>query len=119
MTAKSYSVTRCPLCGGALDIPFVYFICGHGYHQSCLNGESYEEVECSTCKTKINQFMSKIEEGRKIAGEPEKFYNDLNNENNENKFDVFASYLGKGIFINKNDEEPEQKPDINTLTSDY
>ena len=119
MTAKSYSVTRCPLCGGALDIPFVYFICGHGYHQSCLNGESYEEVECSTCKTKMNQFISKIEEGKKLAGEPEKFYNDLNNENNENKFDVFASYLGKGIFINKNEEEPEQKPDINALTSDY
>ena len=119
MTAKSYSVTRCPLCGGALDIPFVYFICGHGYHQSCLNGESYEEVECSTCKTKMNQFISKIDEGRKLAGEPEKFYNDLNNESNENKFDVFASYLGKGIFINKNEEEPEQKPDINALTSDY
>ena len=118
-TAKSYGVTRCLLCGGALDIPFVYFICGHGYHQSCLNGESYEEVECSTCKTKMNQFMSKIEEGRKLAGEPEKFYNDLNDENNENKFDVFASYLGKGIFVNKNDEEPEQKPDINALTSDY
>ena len=119
MGAKSYTPTRCQLCGGALDIPFVYFICGHGYHQSCLNGESYEEVECSTCKTKINQFMNKIEEGKKLAGEPEKFYNDLNNENNENKFDVFASYLGKGIFINKNDEEPEQKPDINALTSDY
>ena len=119
MAAKSYTPTRCQLCGGALDIPFVYFICGHGYHQSCLNGESYEEVECSTCKTKINQFTNKLDEGKKLAGEPEKFYNDLNNENNENKFDVFASYLGKGIFINKNDEEPEQKPDINTLTSDY
>ncbi len=119
MAAKSYTPTRCQLCGGALDIPFVYFICGHGYHQSCLNGESYEEVECSTCKTKINQFTNKLDEGKKLAGEPEKFYNDLNNENNENKFDVFASYLGKGIFINKNDEEPEQKPDVNALTSDY
>ena len=119
MAAKSYTPTRCQLCGGALDIPFVYFICGHGYHQSCLNGESYEEVECSTCKTKINQFTNKLDEGKKLAGEPEKFYNDLNNENNENKFDVFASYLGKGIFINKNDEEPEQKPDINALASDY
>ena len=119
MAAKSYTPTRCQLCGGALDIPFVYFICGHGYHQPCLNGESYEEVECSTCKTKINQFTNKLDEGKKLAGEPEKFYNDLNNENNENKFDVFASYLGKGIFINKNDEEPEQKPDINALASDY
>ena len=123
MTAKSYSVTRCPICGGALDIPFVYFICGHGYHQSCLNGESYEEVECSTCKDKITQCKLKIEDGRKLAKEPEKFYNDLKSESNENKFDVFASYLGKGIFINKNDEEEqqseEQKPEINELSSDY
>ena len=123
MTAKSYSVTRCPICGGALDIPFVYFICGHGYHQSCLNGESYEEIECSTCKDKMTQCKLKIEEGKKLAKEPEKFYNDLNNENNENKFDIFASYLGKGIFINKNDEpepsEEEQKPEIDELTPDY
>ena len=120
MTAKSYSVTRCPLCGGTLDIPFVYFLCGHGYHQSCLNGETEEENECSTCKAKINQYMDKINEGRKLASDPEKFFNDLNNENNENKFDVFANYLGKGIFVNKNDEEePEQKPDINELNPDY
>ena len=120
MTAKSYSVTKCPLCGGALDIPFVYFLCGHGYHQSCLNGEGYEEVECSTCKSKNNQFISKIDEGKKLASEPDKFYDELNNESNENKFDVFASYLGKGIFINKNEEEEQpQKPDINALTSDY
>ena len=118
-TAKSYSVTRCPLCGGALDIPFVYFLCGHGYHQSCLNGESYDNEECSTCKSKINQYIMKIEEGKKLSGDPEKFYNDLNNENNENKFDVFASYLGKGIFVNKNEEDSEPKPDINALTSDY
>ena len=64
--------------------------------------------------------MDKINEGRKLASDPEKFFNDLNNENNENKFDVFANYLGKGIFVNKNDEEePEQKPDINELNPDY
>ena len=123
MTAKSYSVTRCPICGGALDIPFVYFICGHGYHQSCLNGESYEEFECSTCKDKITQCKLKIEDGKKLAKDPDKFYNDLNSESNENKFDVFASYLGKGIFVNKNDEEEqqdeEQKPEIDELSPDY
>ena len=117
MTAKSYSVTRCAQCSGALDIPFVYFICGHGYHQSCL--DDMNEPECNSCKTKMNQCIQKINEGRNLAKNPDQFYKDLNSENNENKFDVFASYLGKGIFINKNEEEPEQKPDINDLNNDY
>ena len=117
MTAKSYSVTRCAQCSGALDIPFVYFICGHGYHQSCL--DDMNEPECNSCKAKMNQCIQKINEGRNLAKNPDQFYKDLNSENNENKFDVFASYLGKGIFINKNEEEPEQKPDINDLNNDY
>jgi hypothetical protein len=117
MTAKSYSVTRCAQCSGALDIPFVYFICGHGYHQSCL--DDMNEPECNSCKAKMNQCIQKINEGRNLAKNPDQFYKDLNSENNENKFDVFASYLGKGILINKNEEEPEQKPDINDLNNDY
>ena len=115
MTAKSYTFTKCSLCGGALDIPFVYFLCGHGYHQSCLNSESYEVVECSSCKSKMRGYINKLEEGRKIANDPKQFYDDINNEENENKFDVFASYLGKGIFVNKNDPENEQKKEENEI----
>ena len=44
-----------------------------------------------------------------MAEEPEKFFNDIkSDQGNEKKFDIFAEYLGKGIFLNKH-EEPEQK----------
>ena len=109
--AKAYNLSKCSICGQPLDIPFVYFACGHGFHQLCINGESFEEIECSTCKAKNNALLSKIEAGRKLADQPDKFFKDINDvKNADRKFDVFAEYLGKGIFINKN-EEPEVKGD--------
>ena len=117
--AKPYNLSKCSICGQPLDIPFVYFICGHGFHQLCINGESYEEIECSTCKAKNSLLLNKIEAGRKLAEDPEKFFNDIKNDNtNGKKFDIFAEYLGKGIFINKN-EEPEHKPEINNINSGF
>ena len=58
--------------------------------------------------------MSKIEAGRKLAEQPDRFFKEINSDKNEDKkFDIFAEYLGKGIFINKN-EEPEHKQEQNT-----
>ena len=111
--AKAYNLSKCSICGQPLDIPFVYFACGHGFHQLCINGESYEEIECSTCKAKNNVLLSKIEAGKKLSEQPERFFRDINDEKNaDRKFDVFAEYLGKGIFNNKN-EEPELKSEQN------
>lgn len=111
--AKPYNLSKCSICGQPLDIPFVYFACGHGFHQLCLSGESYEEVECSTCKAKNNQLMNRIEGGKKLAEDPKQFFDELK-RSNEKKFDIFAKYLGKGIFINKN-EEPDKK-ESNTIS---
>lgn len=121
--AKTYNLSKCALCSSALDIPFVYFACGHGYHQNCINGESYEEMECSTCKSKNIQYINKIKNGKQIAAQPDIFFRELNKEQKEkddddedveenegkkhkkeSKFDIFAKYLGKGIFVDKNDE---------------
>ena len=117
--AKPYNLSKCSICGQPLDIPFVYFICGHGFHQLCINGETDEEIECSTCKAKNSLLLNKIESGRKLAEDPDKFFNDIKDDNNhEKKFDIFAEYLGKGIFINKN-EEPEHKPDTNNINTGF
>ena len=115
--AKPYNLSKCSICGQPLDIPFVYFTCGHGFHQLCINGESYEEIECSTCKAKNSLLLNKIEAGRKLAEDPQQFFRDIQKDsNNDKKFDIFAEYLGKGVFINKN-EEPERKPDTNNINS--
>lgn len=109
MKAKPYNLIKCSICGQSLENPFVYFLCGHGYHQLCINGDT-EEIECSICKSKNNELTSKIEEGKILAGEPKKFFDELESNKEEKKFDIFAKYLGKGIFLNKN-EETEQKKD--------
>ena len=109
--AKPYNLSKCSICGQALEMPFYYFICGHGYHQLCINGDT-EEIECSICKGKNNELTNKIEEGKLIASDPKKFFNELESNKEEKKFDIFAKYLGKGIFLNKH-EEAEQKNEGN------
>ena len=85
-------------------MPFVFFICGHGYHQSCL-----DEFECSICKSRNGQILNKIENGEKLAKEPQKYKEELDNEKEGNKFDIFANYLGKGVFVVNDNVEEEKK----------
>ena len=97
-SAKSLKSTYCSSCRDSLDMPFIFFMCGHGYHQSCL-ADYNGHYECSFCKSKNSQMFNKIENGERIAKEPEKYNEDLDNETKGNKFDIFASYLGKGVFV--------------------
>ena len=98
--SKTFSGTnKCSNCGGSLDEPFVFFICGHGYHQSCLD----EEIECIVCKDKFKNILDKFEDGKKIAKE-NKFIDEINHTDNEKKYDVFANYFGKAVFIKENEK---------------
>ena len=103
MSAKTCNSSRCSSCKSSLDMPYIYFVCGHAYHQNCLD-ENNGKYECPICKGKNNQFLKKIEEGENYAKEPEKYLEDLNNKDQRNKFDVFADYIRKGIFIESKDE---------------
>ena len=102
MSSKTFNVSKCSSCKGSLEMPFVYFICGHAYHQNCL--DDYDgHFECIVCKDRNKQYFDKLEEGENFAKEPNKYIEELKKENQGNKFEVFASFLGKGIFnINEN-----------------
>ena len=69
-------------------------------------------LQNSICKSKNIELTNKIEEGKLIASDPKKFFNELESNKEEKKFDIFAKYLGKGIFLNKH-EEAEQKNEGN------
>ena len=108
MSAKTLKNYNCVSCKGSLETPFVYFICGHGYHQSCLD-EDNGRFECSFCKDNKRKIIDKIEDGERLAKEPEKYKEELDNEKHGNKFDVFANYLGKGIFVQVNSNVEEEQ----------
>ena len=100
MSAKSFnSNSKCAACKSTLDVPFTFFLCGHGYHQNCLD-DLDNKIECSVCKNKNVKIFDKIETGEKYVKEhPNRYKEELDQEDKGNKFDVFANYLGKGIFI--------------------
>ena len=56
-------------------------------------------LECSICKSKNNELTAKIKKGKIIASDPKRFFNELESNKEEKKFDIFAKYLGKGIFF--------------------
>ena len=119
MSAKkfdSFSTSKCCSCKSSLEMPFVFFICGHGYHQSCLD-EINGKFECSVCKEKNGKYFNQIEEGEKYAREPDKYQEELNKEK-QNKFDVFANFLGKGVFTNGNNSDNKEDDNGNENEND-
>ena len=97
ITAKNFNTNRCSSCRDSLDLPFIYFVCGHAYHQSCID-DNYDRFECTVCKDKNSQMFSKLEERENYIRDPSKYDEELYNENKSRKFDVFADFLGKGVF---------------------
>lgn len=46
-TAKSFDQKNCTQCKYELKIPAVYFMCGHAYHEYCLESEGIRK--CTEC----------------------------------------------------------------------
>ena len=96
--AKQYNAVKCTICQERMNLPFIYFKCGHAYHHSCISGQG-NGYKCVHCTQKKNELIMKIKESQQV----------IENENNTqiylerlktnaNKFSVVAEYLGKGIF---------------------
>lgn len=96
--AKQYNAVKCTICQERMNLPFIYFKCGHAYHHSCISGQG-NGYKCVRCTQKKNEYIMKIKEAKQV----------IENEKNTdiyldrlhttaNKFSVVAEYLGKGIF---------------------
>ena len=96
--AKQYTAVKCIVCKDKMRIPFVFFKCGHAFHQSCLSGQIMgdNKIHCFECMKVKNEFNAKIKESAIISKEHDAFLESLSSSNN--KIDVIAEYFGKGVF---------------------
>ena len=120
LKTKAYTanLNKCAECGMPMNLPFVCFKCGHGFHNLCLGLFSgiNDKVNCRKCKDKKNKLNESLK-NNKI------FYNTINTidklekqlGNNKDKIDFINRLYGKGLFNlgpikdNKLEQEKEKE----------
>ena len=79
--------------------------CKHTFHKRCLmavRDKDEDKLECLICKPKNIQLGQALKQREEMKDNYNSFFLELKAENNNKKIDLFAKYLGKGIF-EKND----------------
>ena len=103
LQTKAYTVNlnKCSECGMPMNLPFVSFKCGHGFHNLCLGFHSGvpEDINCRKCKDKKNKLNEELKKNKN-------FFNNVNTlaklekelNKNEDKLDFIHKLYGKGLF---------------------
>jgi hypothetical protein len=103
-TAKNFNPKKCDLCHEDLKLPTIHFMCGHTFHDSCIESDAGRRF-CNTCYSSFKEVMDKKEQFDIDAKDPKQFYRDLNR--NAKKFHVVAEYFGRGLFSEINQIKDE------------
>ena len=77
--------------------------CKHTFHKRCLmavRDKDEDKLECLICKPKNIQLGQALKQREEMKDNYNSFFLELKAENNNKKLDLFAKYLGKGIFEN-------------------
>ena len=102
LQTKAYiiNLNKCSECGMPMNLPFVCFKCGHGFHNLCLgvNNNTIDKLVCRKCKDKKLKVVSELK-NNKI------FYNSINSldklekelDKNNDKIDFIHNLYGKGL----------------------
>ena len=103
LETKAYFVNldKCSECGMPMNLPFVCFKCGHGFHNLCLgvNSNINDKIACRKCKDKKLKVTSELK-NNKI------FYNSIDSlvklekelDKNNDKIDFIHKLYGRGLF---------------------
>ena len=94
LRTKSYMVNiiRCSECTMPINVPYVVFKCGHGYHNLCIQKN---KMECKRCRDKIKKNKEEIESNdifKKKVNSLEKLEKEI--RNNKNKMDFIDKLYG-------------------------
>jgi hypothetical protein len=100
--AKNFNPKKCDSCSSPLSLPTIHFMCGHTFHDQCIDSDSGKRY-CSMCYNDFKDIIEKKEQYDNQAKDPQQFYRDLNS--NAKKFHVVAQYFGRGLFSDLNQAE--------------
>ena len=117
-----FQARRCALCGAALDLPTVHFLCKHSFHQRCLNlpatpppsrgrrqrgrhdeedsgeelGHAPAEPECPVC-AKENETLRAIRRAQKDAASQHDLFKDELARSRDGMKTV-SDFFGRGVM---------------------
>ena len=97
--AKNFNPKNCESCKHAISLPIILFMCGHTFHDQCIEGDAGKRY-CSVCFSEFKEVIDKKEQYDEQAKDPQQFYRDLSS--NAKKFQVIAQYFGRGLFSDLN-----------------
>ena len=89
-----FSDTTCSVCQQRLELPAVHFMCGHSFHQGCLERLDTEQ-DCAVCSGDNRKVMERKHALEKSVDSQEKFFSALAEGDG---FQVVAEYFGRGLF---------------------
>ena len=92
--ARLFSTKDCVQCGQKLELPTIHFMCGHSFHDLCVDSEGVRK--CPKCSPEFKEVIDKRDQLIEQAGQTEPFINEL--KESQSKFDVIAGYFGRGLF---------------------
>ena len=75
--------------------------CRHTFHKRCLmahRDRDEDKLECLNCKSKNIQLGQALKQREESKENYNSYFLELKAESNKKKLDLFAKYLGKGIF---------------------
>ena len=101
--------TKCSICNGSLELPTIYFLCGHAFHQTCF--ESYDVAECPICMEKNRKLTEAIKQQQRMLANPTQMHKDFVKglKESSDPYQHIASYFSKGIFTSNNTHKPVRK----------
>lgn len=92
----------CNRCETAIELPIIYFKCGHLYHQRCLNEEDYTSngkhvYRCPRCLVEHERSKNIYETQKEISSNPEMLELALSEAGkNGDRFKVITEFIGRG-----------------------
>ncbi|XP_064382449.1 vacuolar protein sorting-associated protein 11 homolog [Halichondria panicea] len=93
-SAKIFQVMKCHYCRRGLALPALHFLCGHSFHQGCLDDEF--DNECPTCARENRKVLDVIQRQEQTGNLHEQFHSQLSRSTDG--FTVVADYFGRGVF---------------------